>query len=561
MKLKSKTVFFSIVAVVVFFCIALYIQHKYILPTYSKIEQNEAFSKVVLTSGLLTDTINKVKNSSLEIAESDIVIQLMNNQLNLADTVIISNYFKISGFDLAFIYDQKDKLVYDYQLNARVNIFQFKLLNNELFKDISDRKMNAGLFKSSLGNMIVAVSPIVNDSSNVKIGTVVTAKFINTSYLNKLFDEAGFTAELRAIDNYYDTPIGNSFTSFTNGTQIVFFENDARDKNYLNCNLKLSGIGDSSKFLLKCKIERSAYEQAKNLNTFIMYILTIIGIIIILVTTNSIQFAVIKPIRKLTMKIFDIRKAADITLRTDMVKRKDEIGILSNEFDSLLSQLETSIEEKGKIIKDKMQEMKETRNDAIFRLTMAIDSRDVGSSKHIEETHKMMALFASKLDIPKDKCEMYGIASTLHDIGKIGVPEYILEKTGKYTPEEFNSMKTHTLIGGNIFSDGDTELIETAHEMAMYHHEWWNGEGYIEGLKKTNIPLPARMMTIIDVFNGMLSKRNYRKAFTTVEVIEYMKDNEGKIFDPDLLHIFLGDIDEFIDIVNSHSISDKTIKL
>jgi response regulator RpfG family c-di-GMP phosphodiesterase len=434
-------------------------------------------------------------------------------------------------------------------------------LRNELFKEDVDKKTSAGLFKSFFGNMIVSLAPIVNDSNNIKSGTVIAVKFINPSYLNKLSNKAGFSIDFKSIDNVYDLPVNNNLNSLTAKKQTVFFDKESTDKDYLICYLKLKGIDGRINFILTCKLERNSYVEAKNQNTIIMYILTIIGVIIILVTTNSIQFAVIKPIRILTMKLFDIRKAEDITLRTDMTKRKDEIGILSNEFDSLLGQLETSIEEKEKVIQDKMLEIKETRNDAIFRLTMAIESRDAGSAKHIERTRKMMTLFASKLDMSQERCEMYGIASTLHDIGKIGVPEYILGKTGKYTSEEFDSMKTHTLIGGNIFSDGDTELIDTAHKMAMYHHEWWDGDGYIEGLKKGNIPLPARMMTIIDVFNGMLSKRKYRKDFTADEVIEYMNENEGKIFDPALLHIFLENIQDFIEIINSHTALDKPVKL
>lgn len=136
-------------------------------------------------------------------------------------------------------------------------------------------------------------------------------------------------------------------------------------------------------------------------------------------------------------------------------------------------------------------------------------------------------------------------ASPIHDIGKISTPDTILQKPGKLTDEEYAIMKKHAVAGGEIIQEifkdlDDKEFLQTAYDVARYHHERWNGKGYPEGLKETEIPFAARIMAIADVFDAISAKRCYRDAMPLETCFQIIKEGAGKDFDPELVKLFLG---------------------
>ena len=137
-------------------------------------------------------------------------------------------------------------------------------------------------------------------------------------------------------------------------------------------------------------------------------------------------------------------------------------------------------------------------------------------------------------------------AAPLHDIGKIKISDSILNKPGRLTPEEFDVIKTHTIEGAKIIEQTlrnieNNDYIETAEQMALYHHEKWNGTGYPMGLAGEQIPLCARIMAVVDVFDALTSKRVYKDAFSVDKAIDILKESSGSHFEPEL-------VDEFIKI-------------
>ena len=136
------------------------------------------------------------------------------------------------------------------------------------------------------------------------------------------------------------------------------------------------------------------------------------------------------------------------------------------------------------------------------------------------------------------------MAAPMHDIGKIAIPDSILQKPGRLTPEEFEIMKTHSERGGQILkktfnNTGDDEYEKIAYEVAMYHHEKWNGKGYPKGLSKEQIPLSARIMAVADVFDAVSAKRCYRDALPLSECFEIIKNGSGQDFDSLIADLFL----------------------
>ena len=151
---------------------------------------------------------------------------------------------------------------------------------------------------------------------------------------------------------------------------------------------------------------------------------------------------------------------------------------------------------------------------------------------------------------------MIATASALHDIGKIAIPDAVLQKPGKLTAEEFEVMKTHSAKGGEIIEGtfktiGDDEYSRIAYQVARYHHERWNGRGYPDRLMRKEIPLSARIMAVADVFDAVSAKRCYRDAMPLEKCFEIIENGKGKDFDPVIAEVFLDMRDEIAAIVNN----------
>jgi HD-GYP domain-containing protein (c-di-GMP phosphodiesterase class II) len=136
----------------------------------------------------------------------------------------------------------------------------------------------------------------------------------------------------------------------------------------------------------------------------------------------------------------------------------------------------------------------------------------------------------------------------MHDIGKIGVPDHILQKEGPLTDEEFEIIKRHTVEGYDVLNCSHQPLFEVARTIAYSHHENWDGTGYPQGLKGEEIPREARITRIVDVFDALLTERPYKKPWPLEVVMEYMRKGKGDLFDPELLDLFMDNINEVIEI-------------
>ena len=202
----------------------------------------------------------------------------------------------------------------------------------------------------------------------------------------------------------------------------------------------------------------------------------------------------------------------------------------------------------------------------IRALARLAETRDNETGNHILRTqHYVQALalrasrhprFAHELD--EQSIALIAKSAPLHDIGKVGIPDQVLLKVGKLTPEEWEVMKTHAAIGADAIrrAEADTSepvrFLDYAKQVARHHHERWDGSGYPDGLAGEAIPLAARLMALADVFDALISRRVYKQAFNFEEARRIMASQGGKHFDPDLLAAFLEGYDEFCDIARRH---------
>ncbi len=190
-------------------------------------------------------------------------------------------------------------------------------------------------------------------------------------------------------------------------------------------------------------------------------------------------------------------------------------------------------------IEKAIKEIKVREREIVIRLAKAAEHRDADTGNHILRVGEYTKLIAMSVGMDKDWVELVSQGALLHDVGKIAVPDAILLKPGKLNAEEWEIMKKHTIWGHKILSGSGIKLLEIAAEIALYHHEKWNGKGYPEGLKGESIPLSARMVAIADVFDAVTMKRPYKEPWPLEKAFELIEKEAGEHFDPELAKVFL----------------------
>lgn len=228
------------------------------------------------------------------------------------------------------------------------------------------------------------------------------------------------------------------------------------------------------------------------------------------------------------------------------IRNMIEIHVLDEQVRSQNKILEVRVAERTK-------ELYDTRLDIVRRLARAAEYRDNDTGMHVIRMSQYCAKLGKAAGLSDAQCDLLLTASPLHDVGKIGIPDSVLLKPGKLTPEEWEIMKTHTFIGGELLAGSTSPLMKMAEMIAASHHEKWDGTGYPKGLKGEDIPLVGRICAICDVFDALTSKRPYKQAWSVEDAVTEIKNQSGKQFDPHLVECFLKILPEISTINQAHS--------
>ncbi len=182
--------------------------------------------------------------------------------------------------------------------------------------------------------------------------------------------------------------------------------------------------------------------------------------------------------------------------------------------------------------------IRRAHEETILRLVNASRYRDEETGAHIKRTGLYSECFAQVLGWPADQVENIRMAAPMHDVGKIGIPDAILQKPGKLTRDEFEIIKTHTTIGAKMLAGSESAMLQMAHDIALGHHERWDGKGYPQGLAQSAIPEAARIVALVDVYDALTHDRIYQAALPENEALAIMEEGRGSHFDPFLFAIF-----------------------
>jgi putative two-component system response regulator len=203
-------------------------------------------------------------------------------------------------------------------------------------------------------------------------------------------------------------------------------------------------------------------------------------------------------------------------------------------------------------VREQTLEIRESREEIAFRLIAASEHRDNETGMHVRRIGLFAAEMARLLGWDEDSIETIQAAAPMHDIGKIGVPDAILQKPGALTEEEWVVMKRHTTMGATILKGSTVPFIQMGARISIGHHEKWDGTGYPKGLQGGQIPLEARITTLVDVYDALSNRRYYKEPWPEDQVIGLIRKNTGFHFDPALVSLFLTHLDRFRAILQAH---------
>ena len=192
------------------------------------------------------------------------------------------------------------------------------------------------------------------------------------------------------------------------------------------------------------------------------------------------------------------------------------------------------------------KEIISTQKEIVYKMGEIGETRSKETGNHVKRVAEYSYLLATLAGIEKEKAETLKIASPMHDIGKVGIPDSILKKPSELNDEEWKIMKTHSKLGYNLLKHSERPIIKAASIVAKEHHEKWDGSGYPLGLSGGEIHIFGRITAIADVFDALGSNRVYKKAWELDRILDFFKDESGKHFDPNLVELFLENLDKFL---------------
>jgi len=543
MKLESRFLLIFTIAILLFVIFGLLIQYFVIIPAIEKVESTIVKDDYDRCIKALQDEIIHLTDINNDWAQWDDTYKFIENKNEnyIKSNLNILTFTNNHLYSIQF-FNSSNELVWGGYINDKKQVQKINDIGNLFPKNIikllnlSNSSSLTGYLAGSKGLFIISLIPILNsDRGGERKGTLVMSRKMNELFIDEIESRVSIEFQLRK----------NDILDFSKLKPLYYLD---KSQDHIVVNDYLKTLIQKNYILLHVKIPRDLFNRSIDILSNVQYFILIMGLVLLLVLLFVLNRTVTRPISKFAAKISELQlsKNSSNDFSSD---RKDEIGILSNKFNRLLNKLQNINQNLECIVDERTEEIKRTHDEIIFRLAMAIENRDTDTGEHIKRIDDMTVLFCDKIGIESEDCIKYGLASTMHDIGKIGIPDSILNKPDKLTENEFSLMKKHCNIGSNILDGSKIDILNIAKEIALNHHERWDGKGYPTGLKGDNIPLSARIVSLVDVYDALSFQRVYKKAWPLEKIIQFLQESKGGIFDPELVDLFLEHIAKFEAII------------
>lgn len=274
----------------------------------------------------------------------------------------------------------------------------------------------------------------------------------------------------------------------------------------------------------------------------------------------------------LSQSNFEENYSATNELLVSLSKKEGHLGLIYIYFDEDLSENDRSLIElysrnvltaiqsllynqalleKQMEINNKNIEIIETQREMVMKLGEVVEYKSKETANHTNRVAEMASIIGQEIGLSSDECSLLKFSAPMHDVGKIGIEDKLLNKAGKLTEAEYNVIKNHSVIGYDLFKSSKRKLLNTCAIVALQHHERWDGTGYPNGLKGQNIHLFGRIVALVDVFDALTHNRVYKAAWTVDEAKAYIVQQKGKHFDPQLVEVFVSSLPKLIEVLDA----------
>lgn len=279
-------------------------------------------------------------------------------------------------------------------------------------------------------------------------------------------------------------------------------------------------------------------------------LILLIAVLIVTIVTTIYVSQIAGPVERLAGTIDRIAQTGDLSHRA-LIEYNDEIGLLADRFNAMLGTIQTGqreLEAKSREAKDSRDMAVQREIETLYLLGRIADFRDEQTGNHLNRIGSLSALFARLIGQSAERQLLIKNSAPLHDIGKIAIPDAILLKPAKLTAAEFEIIKQHTVLGHDLLKNSQSAFLIEGAAIAITHHERWDGTGYPNGLSGDSIPLFGRIVSIVDVFDALISPRPYKTPWSKESALEYILSQRGKQFDPALVDCFSEHFLDFSDL-------------
>lgn len=457
------------------------------------------------------------------------VTQEMDTQLRLT-VERIDQHLQTLQNDMAFI--AKSEImndIYTQDLDRRISTM--------LILKKTDMKMSGDFYVVDPSGKIIASSDFTS-ISQTKNPTPFFAIPIHSSFTQEKIAELIVTYPLENFQPFFsNSPQRHYYLSHQDGTIALrpnIFEESLKVSRTLKKQPHLTVVLEEEKEFAYRLLYK--YEQ-----WFIA--LLIVGALFIAAAAYYVATGLIRPVIALSNTAKKITRTQDYTQQV-AVDRDDEIGQLSHAFNTMIGGMDNALGE----ITALNREIEDTQREVVFTMGAIGESRSKETGNHVKRVAEYSKLLALYYGLGEEEAEMLKQASPMHDIGKVAIPDAVLNKPGRFDEEERRIMDTHAALGYEMLKHSNRPLLQMAATVAYEHHEKWNGSGYPRGLSGGNIHIYGRITALADVFDALGSDRVYKKAWEDEKIFTFFKEERGEHFDPRLIDIFFKHLDEFLAI-------------
>ena len=331
----------------------------------------------------------------------------------------------------------------------------------------------------------------------------------------------------------------------------------ASSKEGLNC-LDCHQVAEGAVLgVVDIELDISGY---RNHSVYVLAVMALLStlflVLIILNTRRTIKSHVQAPLETLIDHAMDAyQKHTPVSLKQFKTREFTNVAQEINLFTSDIIAHQEMLKKKNRELIALNDEIESTLRETIYTMGVIEEQRSKETSNHTRRVMLFSRLLAQKAGLAESDIELLTAASPLHDIGKLGIPDKILLKPGRFTEEEYLQMQNHTNIGFSMLKHSRRKVLKAAGIIALQHHEAWDGSGYPQGLKGEEIHIYSRIVALADVFDALHTKRVYKEAWELDKVVAWIKEQRGKRFDPDLVDILVDNLSAFAAISNRYGSS------